>query len=493
MTARPVDAPDTATSAGPVRDDAVTRGRALLIARLVIGLYLVELLLNLTRPHLQANEPVLSIFQSGQGLSGQLGRLFSMPETVFWIVLAGIVVGFLLQIYAAITRPEGRRARILTWATLIALLGPFGLIPLAVIAAFPLPALACVPSTAFVVWLLHHGQRFARLPLPVLLIAVGWGALGVFGLGRAYTGLAYGTLNGYLGAGAIPASGAPSGAFTQAIADQYRVIDYLILHLSVVNELALAAGVLLLLLVFGHRVTDMVTGLVLGAAAGAGYGFVESAMFIRLFGMLSFVNGATGGFEYWIRQSIGLLGGQVTFGALLGAGLGLALRTRRRRYAGFALLTAIGGAVATEVLSAWLSHLAGSHGGVFGTLVTSPFFWLLPQAPFIVLAVLLLRAGWRERDAAARAGVGAEAQRPGGAIGRAEAPFLIDPGLRMWALVSAWSRYGAGTARALYRLQCAQLDLAGWRYQRLGAAEDDADRADGERLRTKVLRLKGTS
>ena len=62
----------------PVRDGALARGRALLIARLVIGLYLVELLLNLTRPHVLPNEPTLSIFQRLPKTSGSFGRLLSI-------------------------------------------------------------------------------------------------------------------------------------------------------------------------------------------------------------------------------------------------------------------------------------------------------------------------------------------------------------------------------------------------------------------------------
>jgi hypothetical protein len=45
-----------------LRGDAMAAARALLIARLAIGLYLVELLLNLTRPRILPNEPALTIF-----------------------------------------------------------------------------------------------------------------------------------------------------------------------------------------------------------------------------------------------------------------------------------------------------------------------------------------------------------------------------------------------------------------------------------------------
>lgn len=467
-----------------VRDDAAARARALLVARLAIALYLVELLLNLLRPHVLPDEPTLSIFQKAAGSEGSIGRLLATPEAVFWTLLAGIAAGAALQAFVLVTRPDERRARALTWAIIGVLLLPFGLIPLVVVGSYPGQALACVPGTAFVLWLLHHAQRLARIPLAMLLVAFGWGALIVFGLGRAYSNLAFGTINGFV------LKGHKSDLAGQ-IHTQYRVIDGMLVHLALVNALLVAAGVVLLLALFRHRVTDAVTGLVLGAAIGLGYDLVESVLFIRLYGLFSAFNGATSGFEYWIRQSIGLLGGQVAFGAVLGAGIGLAARVpdrgRRLRVASAALVAAFSGAVATETLAAWLSHLAHDHVGVGGpldTLIISPFFWLLPQAPFFLVAVLLLVHGTRVRAAAARAAVSAETAT-GPAITPQEAPFLVDPALRFWTLVGTWRLQGWSGMRTLRRLQTAQLDLAAWRWR-----HPDPTGEEGNALRAKVMRLK---
>jgi hypothetical protein len=476
----------SASVRGQIHDDALARGRALLIARLMIAVYLLELLLNYFRPHVMANEPTLSILQRLPRSSGSLGRLLSLPPAVFWTVLGGIVAGVAIQGFAAITRPEGRRAVVLTWVTLALLLGPFALIPLGIVLAYPVQALLCVPGTAFVLLLLHGGQRFARMPLAVLLAAFGWGALIVFGVGRAYSGLAFGTLNGYLGK--------PSGELASQIKNQYRVTDLIILHLSVVNALLVAAGVLLLFFLFRHRVTDAVTGLVLGAAVGLGYNLVESVLFIRLWGSLgTFIGGPTGGFEYYVRQAIGLLGGQAAFGAVLGAGLGVAVQSRRRLIAAAAVVAAIGASAGTETLAAWFSRGVHDHlanGGAFDTLIVSPFLWLLPQAPFILAAAALLVQGRRTRAAAARTAVASEAAGTDLAITRAEVPFLADPALRLWALVRTWRSYGQPAALALARLQSAQLDLAAWRWQQRDAADDPAARQEGDRLRARVMRLK---
>jgi hypothetical protein len=474
----------------------LARERALLITRVVIAGYLVEVLLNLMRPHVLANEPALSIFQTLPGSAGSFARLLSTPRAVFWCVIAGIVTGVVIQAYAAITRPQGRRGAVVTWVMLAVLLGPFTLISLVVIALYPLVALACVPCTAFALWLLHISQRFARLAWPVLLAAFAWGALLVFSLGRAYTGLAFGTLYGYT-TGKISATNLSS--FSTSM---WRVLGLLIVHLSVVNELIIAAGVLLLLLMVGHRRVDTVTGLVLGAAIGLGYNFTESILYIQVYGSLGSFLGATGGFEYWIRQSVGLLAGQVTFGALIGAGIGLAFqarqRKRRRLIAGAAIVTAIGGSVAAEILSGWLSHLMQgdiTSGGALDALVISPLLWLLPQAPFMILAAMLLTAGRRARGAAARAAISAEADDGSEAITEPEADYLADPGLRLWTIAATWRRHGRSTALALHRLQSAQLDLAGWRWQQqlTDSGDDMAAQEEGDALRAKVIRLKTTA
>ena len=269
----------------------LARERAQLITRVIIAGYLVEVLLNLMRPHVLANEPALSIFQTLPGSAGSFARLLDTPREVFWCMLAGIAIGVVIQVHVTITRPQGRRAVVITWAMLAVLLGPFTLISLVLIALYPLVALACVPSTAFALWLLRISQRFARVAWPTLLAAFAWGALLVFSLGRAYSGLGFGTLYGYT---ADKISAANVSSFDISM---WRVLDLLIVHLSVVNELVVAAGVLLLLLLFRHRRIDTATGLVLGAAIGLGYNFVESVIFIQIYGSLGSFLGSTGGFS----------------------------------------------------------------------------------------------------------------------------------------------------------------------------------------------------
>ncbi|GGO17437.1 hypothetical protein GCM10010116_35280 [Microbispora rosea subsp. aerata] len=472
-----------------LRDDEVAKERTLLITRLLIAAYLAYLLLDLVRPKVMPHEPVLTVFWSLPQLPGVLGRLFAMPPIVFWAVLGGIVVGVVLQTPIVTGRfAKGRRATALMWVTVATMLGPFTLISLVVIGSAPLIALACVPGTAFVLWLLYLLHWFPRLSAGLLLAAFGWGALVSFGLSRAYTTPASGIINGYL-------ADSPNAGPVELVRGHYRILNFLVLHVSVVPQIVSAAGVVLLLAWCRHRVRDTLTGLVLGAAAGLGYTFTESVAFIQLTDVSGAITGATRGFEFWIRQSLGLASGNVAFGCVLGAALGLAAQIRHRRHrvliAGAGLVAATGGAAGTELLSPWFFKLADDHvetGSLADTLVVSPILWLLPQVPFIVLALVLLRKGAKTRAAAARAAVPQEAA-VGGAIDEREAPFLADPALRLWAVVSTWRRYGRKPALALARVQSAQLELAAWRWRRSGDNSDQV-RQEGERLLTKVMVLK---
>jgi len=489
---------------GPLRslqyDDDRAQRRALLIARLATAVYLLEVLLNLVRPRVAEDEPALTIFEKLDGKSA-LARWVDLPETVFWILLLGIVVSVVLQVVAVRYPPKSRTATILLWATLAAMLGPFAIQPLILIVISPVAALVCVPTTLLVLWLLHEIQVFLRVPLSMLLAAFVWGALISFGFARACSGLAVGTIFARL-----PQPGQPGQqtddltvALSSLTTSMYQLLNVVSLHLFVITQVMQAAGVLLILAVFRHRITDLTTGLVVGAAAGLGYTFTESILYIHVFGgLLSPVTGATSQFEYWIRQSVTLLGGHLAFGALLGAGFGLAAQIsqprRRALVAGAGLLAALGGSLANEIVTAWISHLLSdsvTRGSWLDTLIVSPLIVLLVQAPFIVLYLLLLRSGLRDRLALARVAVPAEAATGRGAITPREVPILLSPALRFWSVLGTARRRGLRTALALHRLQAAQLDLAGWRWQQDELADaDPAMREEGAELVRAVLRLK---
>jgi hypothetical protein len=468
--------------------------RALLVARLMVAVYLLELLLNLTRPRLRDHEASLTILEP---TTISIGRVFNLPRTVFWLVLASLLLGVILQ-FVSMRYPEGSPVAItLTRVTLALLLGPFALVPISVLSLWPLVILACIPSTLFALYLINSAQQFTRLPWLLLLAAFGWGGLIVWGFARACSGLAFGTILAYQNRG----STADLISLDGFVSAQYHALYAVVVHLAVLTEVAQAAGIVLILLLIRRQVVDVVTGMAIGAAAGLGVQFGESIIMIKIWGSLSgFISGATEGFEYWIRQSITLLTGQVAIGAVLGAGIVIASRiperSTRRLVATAAIVAAIGGNVANEVVTGWISHLISTHidiGSPFDTVLVSPGIQLIVQAPWVVLAVLLLRSGLRSRAAAARAALAEEVATGHGAITQADAAVLADPALRAWVTVNAARLLGWAQVRKLRRLHRAQYALAAahwWAAENPGGPGEPADVAQGDRLRAAVLRLK---
>jgi len=62
-----------------------------------------------------------------------------------------------------------------------------------------------------------------------------------------------------------------------------------------------------------RHVDSVVAGVVLGAVVGLGFNLTESVEY------MGDLNGAAG-FNYWMRQSVGLFGSHVAFSAVAGAG-----------------------------------------------------------------------------------------------------------------------------------------------------------------------------
>jgi RsiW-degrading membrane proteinase PrsW (M82 family) len=463
---------------------ARAQARALLVARVLVGVYLLEILLNLSRPRLVEHEPSLTIFATADDTTAPVRNLFSLPETIFWILVVGVAVGLVLQIVAVRFPADSRQARLLTWATLAVLLLPFGLLPLYFMERAPLVVLACIPTTVIALVALYCVQLFGRLPIRLLVLAFAWGALISSGFFRACANLTMGTAGGYLLKSRMDNSG-DLGAFTTA---STRMLDVTLITGGVVMAVAQAGGVLILLLLVPHRLRDVVSGTVLGAAAGLGFAFSDSVVLIKLLPLLDLVSGSTSGFEYWVQQILTLFAGSLAFGAVLGGAMAVAIRQTERRpqilIGAAGLSAAAGGWVASQKLSGWLQATVFSgvdQGSALDTLIISPLAVLLFQVPFVVIYVLLLRFGLRERSARIRS-VPAETLAP--AVSPLEARVMADPAVRFWSLVTTFRRLGRPAAVALFRLQEAQLALAGHR------ADPDLDPMEEETLRDNVFRLK---
>jgi RsiW-degrading membrane proteinase PrsW (M82 family) len=456
---------------------------AVLIGTVATVLLGSEALLNVTRPRLESDEPALTPL-SQLGVPSGVHNLY---ESVAWAVPICVAVAVVFGGFA-VRAGAGPRRTALTWAAAAALLAPFALYALGnVMLSFRPLALACVPTTGLALLVVHRTQRYARVPVPALLLAVGWGGVLAAGIAGTNNELAAGTATAHL------AGHAALGTNPVAILGLTRDLQHILgAHAGFVEELAKGAGVLLILLWLRGRGADLVAGIVVGAATGLGFNLSETSLYMGM------GRGLHEGFQFWIRQSATLAGSHTAFSAMVGAGLGAAVwatqRNARLLAAAGGLVAGIGGHVASDTLPGWFGHLTQgwvAFGGTLDTLVVSPLMVLVIQVPFILLYVLLLRQGLRQQAAAFGIVLDDEVATGYGTVTRPELPVLLNPSVRLWMLVRTWRRFGLRRAVGLGRLQGAQLELARWRWWRATehgmAAGDDAE---GARLRGRVLWLK---
>ncbi|WP_410602490.1 PrsW family intramembrane metalloprotease [Amycolatopsis sp. lyj-90] len=314
-------------------------------------------------------------------------------------------------------------------------------------------ALLSLPTTAIAFWAVHRMQRHRRMPFRILIAGFGWGAAVAVGYGMALPVL-YNSLSDQL------------LGFTRFVA----IIDGV--KAPVFEELAKGVGVLLIAVVARRWVSDVVSGLVVGASVGLGFNFLESVLYMSAPG--------TGGavYQHWLRQVVGIMVMHVAFSALVGAAIGAARQVRnpRTRLAviGCGLLTAICGHYLYNSLISLLPLMFRVSEPVFA-MVVLPLLALLLLGPFLVMYLVLLRRGLRYQSAALTVELRHEANSGHAAVTTAELPVLLNPARRFRAGVDAF-RYGGPRAyRRLSRLYQAQLDLGICHWHQ---ARQDPDRAD---------------
>ncbi|WP_406275882.1 PrsW family intramembrane metalloprotease [Nocardia sp. NBC_00881] len=328
-------------------------------------------------------------------------------------------------------------------------------------------ALLSLPTTAIALWTVHRMQRYRRMPLRILFAGFGWGAVVATGLGLAlpllYDSLSY----QLLGHNRVV-----------AIIDGFKA--------PVVEELVKAVGVLLIAVVARRWVTDLVSGLVVGAGLGLGFNFVESMFYMAAPSM----GGAL--YQHWVRQVVGIMLMHVAFSALVGAAIGAARQVRnpRTRLAviGCGLLTAICGHYLYNSLISLLPSMFRVSEPMFA-LVVLPLLVLLLLGMFLFMYLLLLRRGLRYQGAALAVELRHEANSGYDVVTAAELPVLLSPARRFRTRVDAFRRNGPRAYRRLSSLYQAQLDLGMCHWHQ---ARQDPDRADVDLalLRRRVQDLK---
>jgi RsiW-degrading membrane proteinase PrsW (M82 family) len=417
------------------------------------GLYAVQMLIDIARPHLLLGP----VTRPGEPVVGLLAaRWPTVVKVTFWAVVVSWVVSALAWCAAVGHRRLARAAAqgstsALRLATALVLLLPFTIFPAWVVGGHPLVLLACVPSTAYGLWLVSRLQRYRRVPAGLLLGVFGWGALLATGAGGAnnlwvhdYSASYFLSLH----------SGDPV-----RVAEEVNTAVFA--SAGLFEELGKGTAVLLVYLLLRRHIDDVVAGVVLGAAAGLGFNLVESVEFIT-------ASGHSAGFEYWIRQSVGLMGAHTAFAAMVGAGFGLArqMATRQARLtaitAGY--LAAAGGHFANDALLRWWAQVeprafAAAHP-VLDALLIQPLALILLQGPFVAGYLLLRRRGVREQAEGLARVLEAEAATSSGVVRPQEIQPLVNAARRLWLRVTTLRHFGLPAYRGLLALQRAQYDLA---------------------------------
>jgi RsiW-degrading membrane proteinase PrsW (M82 family) len=443
-------------------------------------LYGVQILIDIARPMVGFSQPAV----------GLLGT--SWPATVkvtFWavmcswlIVLAGWGFGVVWRRRTSDPVLRHRRAATVKMLMVVVLLLPFTVPATVTIFGHLTTLLVCLPSTAFALWLVRRMQRLRRMPVALLLGVFGWGALLAYGFGGSMNLWLFDYGPVYL----LSRGGDP-------IQMAHQLGTALFASAGIFEELGKGAGVAVAYLLFRRHFDDVVSGVVLGAAAGLGFNLAES---------IEYISNAAGGaadVQFWLRQTVGLMAAHTAFTAVLGAGFGVAHQLRepalRRIVIGCGYLCAAGAHFANDVLLPWLGQQVRAWfepSDTVNVLIAQPAILLTVQAPLLVTYLLLLRRGLRGQVTMLATELPAEAATGRGAVTEPEIPILLRPRKRSRLRLAALRRYGPAVYRALGRLHAAQYDLAALRRRRIdyptgeAAAEEDALRERIGQLRAQL-------
>jgi len=333
-------------------------------------------------------------------------------------------------------------------------------------------ALACLPTTAFGLFVLRYLDRNETEPWRLVLLAAAWGAVVATSLviwaESLWQTIAIRTL--------VPGPGLDvSNAFSAGI----------------LEELAKGSAVVLLFLVMRNEFDDVVDGIVYGAAIGLGFNFMESVSYMtNLYAIFApeGVGPYAAGFQWYARQVLGLFFGHATYTAFVGAGLGIArqLPDVRRK------LIAIAGGFIVAIAAhfawdAWLTLFPIEKTAI--GILEIHLRTLVMTGPFTAGALALLLLGLHIESQALADQFRKEAATGSGAITPEEVPILMNPWQRFRRRIRALQRGGLRAYFLVSRLQTAQVDLAFERWHR-ERQEVDMPFDVEEEMRRRVIALR---
>jgi RsiW-degrading membrane proteinase PrsW (M82 family) len=333
-------------------------------------------------------------------------------------------------------------------------------------------ALACLPTTAFGLFVVRRIDRNEKEPWRLVLVAAAWGAIVATSL------VVWAETVWELSAqrSLVPGPGLDASLAFMA---------------GIIEELAKGLAVVLLYLVMRNDFDDVVDGIVYGAAVGLGFNFMESVDYMtNLYSIFSPEGyGATAaGVQWYGRQVLGLFFGHATYTAFIGAGLGIARQMPHLRQKILAILSGFLIAIAGHFSwDAWAQFFP-IQSTLFG-LVEIHLRTLIMTGPFTAALVALLIFGIRYEGRNMVEQMRHEAATGSGAILPDEVPILASPWRRLRQRLHAFSRNGLSGYFKLSRLQTAQLDLAMERWHRERRELDTPLEAE-DALRRRVIELR---
>jgi RsiW-degrading membrane proteinase PrsW (M82 family) len=333
-------------------------------------------------------------------------------------------------------------------------------------------ALACLPTTAFGIFVVRRMDRNHKEPWRLVLVAAAWGAIVATSLVVWGETLWESSAQHAL----VPGPGLDTSLAFMA---------------GILEELAKGLAVLLLFLIMRNEFDDVVDGIVYGAAVGLGFNFLESVSYMtNLYSI--FAPEGNGGFaagiQWYGRQVLGLFFGHATYTAFIGAGVGIArqLPTTRRKV----LAIVAGFIVAIAAHFSWdaWATIFPIQNNLFG-IVEIHLRTLIMTGPFTAAVLALLLFGIRYEGQNLIDQMRKEAATGHGAILPEEVPILASPWRRLRRRLQAFSRAGLKGYLQVSRLQEAQLDLAMERWHR-ERKEIDTPMAAEQHLRERVIQLR---
>jgi RsiW-degrading membrane proteinase PrsW (M82 family) len=465
---------------GPTRDNRA-RNALLVVTLLLSGPYAIQPVIDYFRPTVDGRpQPALGVLAKGQP---------GPYVATFWafVVVMGIAL-FIAIIGAAIAGREADPARRQQlnqrWQLLAAGVQPipFLIAPAHELWHVPRYVMICVPSTVLALWLVRRMQRFRRIPLGMLLGVFVWGALIATGYGATMENWCRDEVVNYL----IPSN--PAQHREAAVSALNQWVSSVLVSAGIFEELGKGAVVLLVFILWRRHVDNVVAGIALGATAGIGFNLFESAQYMG--GMPGYASS-----QYYMRQSVELMGLHVAFAAAIGAGIGIArqLEPRRRFWAiasGFCL--AIVGHSANDVLLVYYSRVKDNWfnpGRTTDMLFFTPMFFVVLQGPYVALYLLLLRRGTKDQRAALDTELGAESTTGFGAVTPADLSVLMRPSRRFYLRFATLTQASLTRYRALGRLYATQLELGTALWHRRRYEVDPFSPDEGE-LRQHALHRK---